>query len=145
MFGIQEFHIFLTTAIILNITPGADTIYIIGRSVTQGRLAGVASVLSISTGSLVHTLFAATGLSALLLASAWAFTVIKFLGAGYLIYLGLKMLLTRSNSDRIPTDFQSSGFFSIFRQGFYTNILNPKVALFFLALVPMCVKLSVRH
>ena len=142
MFGIQEFHIFLTTAIILNITPGADTIYIIGRSVTQGRLAGVASVLGISTGSLVHTLFAATGLSALLLASAWAFTVIKFLGAGYLIYLGLKMLLTRSNSDRIPTDFKSSGFFSIFRQGFYTNILNPKVALFFLALVPQFISLD---
>ena len=72
----------------------------------------------------------------------WAFTVIKFLGAGYLIHLGLKMLLTRSNLDRIPTDFQSSGFFSIFRQGFYINILNPKVALFFLALVPQFISLD---
>ncbi|MGJ8678669.1 MAG: LysE family translocator [Akkermansiaceae bacterium] len=136
MFGIQEFGVFIATAIILNLTPGSDTFYILGRSVAQGRSAGVASVLGISTGSLVHTLAAALGLSALLVASASAFIVVKLLGAAYLVFLGIRMILSKSPEVAIPSDFSSSRLLSVYRQGVITNVLNPKVALFFLALVP---------
>lgn len=136
MFGIHDFHVFLLTGILLNLTPGPDTFYILGRSLTQGRSAGVASVLGISTGSLIHTLAAAFGLSAFLATSASAFLVVKLVGAAYLVYLGARMLLSRSISTAIPAGFSSSGFWAVYRQGLLTNVLNPKVALFFLALLP---------
>jgi len=136
MFGIHDFGVFLATCIILNLTPGPDTFYILGRSLTQGRGAGIASVLGISCGSIVHTLAAAFGLSALLAASASAFLAVKLAGAAYLIYLGARMLFTRTPAAAIPTSFSSSGFFAVYRQGLLTNILNPKVALFFLAFMP---------
>jgi len=136
MFGIHDFSIFLTTAIILNITPGSDTFYIVGRTLAQGRSSGLASVLGISTGSLCHTILAALGLSTLVLTSSWAFLAIKLIGAAYLIFLGVKMLLTRKTNNEVNTNFKSSDFFSIYKQGLLTNVLNPKVALFFLALVP---------
>ena len=136
MFGIHDFGVFLATGIILNLTPGPDTFYILGRSMAQGRSAGVASALGISAGSLVHTLAAALGLSALIAASATAFLVVKLAGAAYLVYLGARMLFGRVASTAIPADFTSSGFFAVFRQGLLTNVLNPKVALFFLAFMP---------
>ena len=136
MFGIHDFSIFLATAIILNITPGSDTLYIVGRTLAQGRSSGLASVLGISTGSLCHTILAALGLSTLVLTSSWAFLAIKLIGAAYLIFLGVKMLLTRKTKNEVNTNFKSSDFFSIYKQGLLTNLLNPKVALFFLALVP---------
>jgi threonine/homoserine/homoserine lactone efflux protein len=136
MFGIHDFFLFLATGIVLNLTPGQDTFYILGRSISQGRSAGIASVIGISAGSLVHTLAAALGLSALIAASASAFLAVKLAGAVYLIYLGARMIFARSSVASLPNGFSSSGFFAVFRQGMLTNILNPKVALFFLAFMP---------
>ncbi len=136
MFGIHDFSVFLLTGILLNLTPGPDTFYILGRSLAQGRGAGVASVLGISTGSLVHTFAAAFGLSALLATSASAFLAIKLVGAAYLVYLGARMLFSRSTVAAIPSAFSSSGLWAVYRQGLLTNVLNPKVALFYLALMP---------
>jgi threonine/homoserine/homoserine lactone efflux protein len=136
MLGIHDFGIFLATGVLLNLTPGQDTFYILGRSISQGRVAGLASVLGISSGGLVHTLAAAAGLSALLATSAAAFLVLKLLGASYLVYLGIRMLLARSSPASIPSTFSSSGFSAVYCQGLLTNVLNPKVALFFLAFMP---------
>lgn len=136
MFGIHDFGIFILAGIVLNLTPGQDTFYIVGRSMAQGRGAGVASALGISTGSLVHTFAAAFGLSALLAASASAFLAVKIAGAAYLVYLGATMLFRRASAAAIPATFSSSGFWSVYRQGVLTNVLNPKVALFFLAFMP---------
>lgn len=136
MFGIHDFGIFLAACVILNLTPGTDTFYILGRSISQGRGAGVASVLGISSGAMVHTFAAAIGLSALLAASATAFLAVKLLGAAYLAYLGVRMLLAHPSASSLPTDFSSDSFFAVYRQGLLTNVLNPKVALFFLAFVP---------
>jgi threonine/homoserine/homoserine lactone efflux protein len=136
MFGIHDFGIFLAMGIILNLTPGQDTLYILGRSISQGRSAGIASVLGISSGGVIHTLATALGLSALLAASASAFLFVKFLGAAYLVYLGARMLLSRASAVSIPNGFASTSFLTIYRQGMLTNIFNPKVALFFLAFLP---------
>ena len=136
MFGIHDFGIFLATGVVLNLTPGPDTLYIVGRSVAQGRSVGIASVLGISTGSLVHTLAAAAGLSALLAASAIGFLAVKLAGAAYLTYLGARMLFSRRSGATVPVRFASSGVAAAYRQGLITNVLNPKVALFFLALMP---------
>src|SRR5688572_2736930 len=110
MFDIHDLGIFLVASILVNITPGPDTFYILGRSLSQGRGAGIASVLGISTGCVIHTLAAAFGLSALLAASSSAFLVIKLAGAGYLIYLGIRMFFSRSSAAMISGEFSSSGF-----------------------------------
>ncbi len=136
MFGIHDFWVFVVACVMLSLTPGPDTFYILGRSLAQGHGAGVASALGIFNGLLAHTLAAALGLSAVVAASASAFLVIKYAGAGYLIYLGARMLFTRAASGSIPTGFATSGFGAIYRQGLVTNILNPKVVLFFLAFLP---------
>ncbi|HEY1084456.1 MAG TPA: LysE family translocator [Prosthecobacter sp.] len=136
MFGIHDFGVFVTACVLLNLTPGPDTFYILGRSLAQGRQAGMASALGIGTGALVHTLAAALGLSALLAASATAFMAIKFAGAAYLIWLGGKMLFSKRQPAALQTGFSSSGFGAAYRQGLLTNVLNPKVALFFLAFMP---------
>ena len=95
MFGIHDFALFVTTGILLNLTPGPDTLYILGRSIAHGRRAGLASALGISVGSLAHTGAAALGLSAVLATSAWAFTLVKLAGAGYLIFLGIRALVEK--------------------------------------------------
>src|SRR3977135_2331521 len=95
MFGIQHFPLFLAAGILLNLTPGPDTAFILGRTLAGGRRAGVASALGISVGSICHTCAAAVGLSAFLATTAWAFTVVKFAGACYLIYLGVKTILQK--------------------------------------------------
>lgn len=142
MFGIHDFGIFLVTSILLNLTPGTDTFYILGRTLSQGRSAGMASALGIASGVLVHTLAAALGLSRLLATSATAFFVIKMAGAGYLIYLGARMLLTRQPPASISVNFSASGLFTVYRQGLLTNVLNPKVALFFLAFLPQFISVN---
>jgi threonine/homoserine/homoserine lactone efflux protein len=136
MFGIHNFTLFLTTGILLNLMPGPDTAYIIGRSIAQGRRAGIASALGITLGSVCHTIAAALGLSAFLAASAFAFTAVKLIGAAYLIYLGLQMILSRAHELHLPANFRSNEIAAAFRQGMLTNLLNPKVALFFLAFLP---------
>ena len=136
MFGIHNFTLFLTTGILLNLMPGPDTAYIIGRSIAQGRRAGIASALGITLGSVCHTIAAALGLSAFLAASAVAFTTVKFIGGAYLVYLGVRMILSRARELQVPSHFRSSETAAAFRQGIITNLLNPKVALFFLAFLP---------
>jgi RhtB (resistance to homoserine/threonine) family protein len=136
MFGIHDFGLFLATGILLNLTPGPDTVYILGRSIAQGREAGVASALGISLGSIFHTCAAALGLSAILATSAIAFGTIKLLGGAYLIFLGIKMILDRRKHLSLPSNFRRRTTMAAFRQGILTNILNPKVALFFLAFLP---------
>ena len=136
MFGIQHFEVFLLAGIILNLTPGSDTIYILSRSIAQGKKAGVYSVLGISSGIAVHTALAAFGLSAILATSAEAFTAVKLLGALYLGYLGITTLFSR-HSQLLPgsgASVQSPR--EIYLQGLLTNVLNPKVALFFLSFLP---------
>ena len=136
MFGIHDFGLFLTAGILLNLTPGPDTVYILGRSIAQGREAGVASALGISLGSIFHTSAAAVGLSAILATSALAFGTIKLLGGAYLIFLGIKMLLDRKKQLNLPSNFRRRTSTAAFRQGILTNVLNPKVALFFVAFLP---------
>ena len=98
MFGTQHYLLFLVSGILLNLTPGQDTLYIVGRSITQGRKAGLISALGIASGSVIHTLAAAFGLSAILAASAAAFTAVKLAGAAYLVYLGVQMWFARSTT-----------------------------------------------
>src|SRR2546421_4924878 len=136
MFGIHDFGLFLAAGILLNLTPGPDTVYILGRSIAQGREAGIASALGISLGSIFHTCAAALGLSAVLATSALAFGAIKLLGGAYLIFLGIKMLLDRRKHFSLSANFRRRTTTAAFRQGVLTNILNPKVALFFLAFLP---------
>ncbi|HLW34678.1 MAG TPA: LysE family translocator [Chthoniobacterales bacterium] len=136
MFGIHDFGLFLAAGILLNLTPGPDTLYILGRSIAQGREAGVASAVGISIGSIFHTCAAALGLSAILATSAVAFGTIKLIGAAYLIFLGTKMILNRRKQLSLPSNFRRRTRIAAFRQGILTNILNPKVALFFLAFLP---------
>lgn len=136
MFGIHDFGLFLAAGILLNLTPGPDTVYILGRSIAQGREAGIASALGISLGSIFHTCAAALGLSAILATSALAFGTIKLIGGAYLIFLGIKMILDRRKQLSLPADFRRHTTSAAFRQGILTNILNPKVALFFLAFLP---------
>lgn len=97
MYGIINYEMFLLTGILLNLIPGADTMYIVGRSISQGKRAGVYSVFGIITGSLVHTLFVAFGLSLILAKSIVLFNTIKIIGVIYLVYLGIKMILDKSN------------------------------------------------
>ncbi len=137
MFGIENYTGFIIAAIILNLTPGVDTMYILTRSVSQGRSAGLVSVAGIMTGCVVHVLCAAFGLSLILATSATAFTIIKWAGAFYLIFLGLKTLMDKKTAfETVGSRFVTRDLMKIYRQGVITNVLNPKVALFFLSFLP---------
>ena len=141
--GIENPLVFLGAGILLNLYPGPDTLYIIGRSLGQGRGAGVCAALGISSGALVHTLLGAFGLSAVLAASASAFTIVKYLGAAYLIYQGIRLLFDTSVEGAArSSDKNGSGLLRIYRQGVLTNVLNPKVAVFFLAFLPQFISAS---
>ena len=142
MLGIHDYWLFVVTGVLLNLTPGQDTFYILGRSVAEGMREGVASALGITVGSLLHTAMAALGLSALLAASASAFAVVKLLGAAYLIYLGARMFMTAKSVELTMPQVQRASIRSAFRDGILTNVLNPKVALFFLALMPQFIEPS---
>ena len=144
MFGTHDLALFIVSGLLLNITPGADFVFIAGRSASLGFRAGVWAALGIGAGCAVHVLAAALGLSAILATSATAFTVIKWLGAAYLAYIGITLLLAKRASGEIPlavtaaasTAAGGTTHAAIFWQGMLTNVLNPKVALFFLAFVP---------
>ena len=143
MVGIQNFEMFLFASLILNMIPGSDTLYVLSRSVAQGRNVGIASVFGVSAGAFVHTLMAAIGLSAIITASATAFMVIKLVGAAYLVYLGLKLFFSQRVGITTATERSQSGFIQAFKQGMLTNVLNPKVAMFFLAFLPQFVSPNV--
>lgn len=139
MFGTQDLTQFIIAGILLNIAPGPDSLLIMTRSATQGWRAGSAAALGIGAGTLVHIMAAALGLSALLATSATAFTIVKLVGAAYLLYVGVSLLLSKakanSSKETAPV-LPALSHGKIFAQGFLTNVLNPKVAIFFLAFVP---------
>ncbi|MFD2442523.1 LysE family translocator [Bacillus sp. CGMCC 1.16607] len=136
MHGIVNYEVFLMAAILLSITPGTDTMYIISRSISQGRKAGIYSTLGITCGTIVHTLLAAFGLSVILMSSALVFNAIKIIGACYLGYLGVKMIVAKASSTENKASLPKQTNKKIFFQGLVTNVTNPKVALFFLAFIP---------
>ncbi|MGI5920317.1 MAG: LysE family translocator [Syntrophomonadaceae bacterium] len=136
MFGIENYGVFILASVTLNLIPGPDTMYILGSSMSGGKNAGTLSALGISTGCVIHTVMAALGLSVILSRSAMAFNLIKYLGAGYLVYLGWRSFRSTSallvDKDRKIKKTDKK----IFLQAVMTNVLNPKVALFFLAFLP---------
>lgn len=138
MFDITTIGLFTLASILLAITPGPDMIYIATRSIGQGRNAGVVSVLGIHTGILIHTLAAVLGLSALIAASAIAFSIVKYAGAAYLIYIGIQTFLGKSEKLEVKSTAQAK-LSEVFYQGLLVNLLNPKVILFFLAFLPQFV------
>ncbi|MDW5290706.1 LysE family translocator [Formosa sp. PL04] len=135
--GIQNFITFILTALVFVMTPGIDTVFVLNKSIGQGRKSGVYASLGINTGVLAHTFFAALGLTVLLSKSAMALIILKYVGFFYLMYIGVSKL---KNSNAVlaviaePNTAKKGK--SDFWSGFFTNILNPKVALFFLAFFP---------
>lgn len=139
--GISNFSLFCLAVLLLNATPGPDTAYIVGRSVAQGRAAGLVSALGISLGCCVHAVLSAFGLTAILAASATAFTLVKLAGGAYLIYLGVRMLLAKpAHPLQAPLAQAARPLKTIFWQAVLTNVLNPKVVLFFLSFFPQFVR-----
>jgi threonine/homoserine/homoserine lactone efflux protein len=131
--------VFAVAATLLLLTPGPAVLYVVARSVEQGRIAGLASVFGITTGTLVHVLASTLGLSALLASSAFAFALVKYAGAGYLIYMGVKRILKRTDTPASPSKLAKRSLGRLYRDGFIVNLLNPKTALFFLAFLPQFV------
>ncbi len=149
MLGTKDLPLFILTALVLNATPGVDLLYTVSRTLQAGWRAGVAAALGIGAGCIVHALAAALGLAALLAASSTAFTVIKFAGAAYLAWLALGLLRAawRGGPSAAPSvaPVAQRSLWQVFAQGFLTNVLNPKVALFFLALLPQFIAPDAPH
>jgi threonine/homoserine/homoserine lactone efflux protein len=131
--------LFAVAATLLLLTPGPAVLYIVARSLEQGRIAGLASVFGITTGTLVHVLASTLGLSALLASSAFAFALVKYAGAAYLIYMGVRRILKRNDTPASPLKLPKRSLGRLYRDGFIVNLLNPKTALFFLAFLPQFV------
>jgi threonine/homoserine/homoserine lactone efflux protein len=134
MFDPHALGLFILAGLLLNLTPGPDVLYIVARSTSQGRGAGIVSALGIGTGCLVHILAAACGLSALMAMLPLVYRAVRYAGAVYLIYLGVRALLSKTKPD--GHGLEAASLNRIFLQGVLTNVLNPKVALFFLAFLP---------
>lgn len=152
--GIQHLALFIGAGWLLNLTPGPDVFYILTHGLRGGARAGVAAALGIMAGCFVHIFAAAVGVSALITASATAFTVLKWVGAAYLVWVGVQMLLARKPADATNSIAASADSTNasgpkdlkkIFLQGFWTNVLNPKVALFFLAFLPQFITPGSAH
>jgi threonine/homoserine/homoserine lactone efflux protein len=141
---LSSFLLFLAGAMVLLAIPGPAVFYILSRTIGHGRLAGVVSAAGIAVGTLFHVAAAVLGLSALLSSSARAFSAVKFLGAAYLVFLGVRVLLRR-NSTEIPVSGDNLSLRRIFAQGVLVNLLNPKTALFFLAFLPQFVEPARGH
>lgn len=146
MLGIHDLGLFVAAGLLLNITPGPDNAYITGRSLQLGWRGGAAAAIGVGCGCLVHVFATAVGLSALLAASSVAFNAIKLIGGAYLCYMGVRMLLSRGETE---TAGQGSAptvtLRQVFWQGALTNVLNPKIALFFLAFLPQFVDADAPH
>jgi threonine/homoserine/homoserine lactone efflux protein len=143
--GAANLGLFISAALVLLLIPGPAVLYIVARSVEQGRLAGFVSDLGIHTATLVHVVAAALGLSAIIASSALAFSVVKYAGAAYLIWLGLKKIFSRIEATEVKATLQRHGYARLFRDGFIVNLFNPKTALFFLAFLPQFVEMSRGH
>jgi len=142
MFNIQNLYLFFIASLLLNLTPGNDMIYVASRSISQGIKAGMISALGIFIGCFVHILAAVFGLSIIISKSTFLFELIKYMGAGYLIYLGIKTLITKSNFNKKFTSLEPVDKWKLFKQGIITNALNPKVALFFLSFLPQFIQIG---
>ncbi len=138
---LSTLSIFFIAAFVLLVTPGPAVMYIVARSIDQGRMAGIVSTLGIAIGTLFHVVAAALGVSALLMSSALAFSVAKYLGAAYLIYLGVRKLLEK-DAVMQPEIIEQKRLSRIFYQGIWVNLLNPKTAIFFMAFLPQFVDTS---
>jgi len=137
MIGIDNLWLFVAAGLLLNVTPGPDFALVMGRSLQMGVRGGIAAALGVGAGALVHILAAALGLSAVLATSATAFTIVKLAGAAYLVWIGARMLLSRAAPGREEAATPAPATLrAVFLQGMLTNVLNPKVALFFLAFLP---------
>jgi threonine/homoserine/homoserine lactone efflux protein len=144
MLSLTQIGLFTVASIALIFTPGPDIIYVVTRGMAQGRKAAIAAAAGFGLGNFVHTLFAVLGLSALLMASATAFQIVKWAGAAYLIYLGIQMIRHASSTGLSAGMAPMSGW-AVFRQSIVANILNPKVAIFFLAFFPQFVDADLGH
>lgn len=144
MISLDQFFIFSLTSLLLIFTPGPDIIYVLTRGVAQGRTAALAAALGFSLGNIGHTLFAVFGLSAILASSATAFTLVKVAGGIYLLYLGFK-LWTADPALALSAQGEHKTARIIFRQSIFANLLNPKVAIFFLAFFPQFVRPAQGH
>lgn len=165
MFGTHDIALFLISSLLLNITPGPDSLLVINRSATQGWRAGMAAAFGIGSGIFVHIFAAALGLSAALAASATAFTLVKYAGAAYLVYIGIGLLRSKASKASSASDMTDMPdtldppnntlappaaparppYRKIYLQGFLTNALNPKVAMFFLAFMPQFISPEAPH
>ena len=140
MFGTTELALFVISGLLLNIAPGPDTLYILSRSGAQGWRGGAVAALGIGAGCFIHIFAAALGLSALLAASAAAFTILKWIGAAYLVYIGISLLRACPQVLQQTPAQPAAALRTVFFQGLLTNVLNPKVALFFLAFLPQFIE-----
>ena len=146
MLGIQNWELFVASALLLNITPGADMLYVLSRASGQGARAGVAAALGIATGCVIHATLAVAGLSAILATSAVAFQIVKYAGALYLAYFGLMLMLkARHPAVAAASAGRSRSLSKVYRQAILINALNPKVALFFLAFLPQFIAPGSSH
>ena len=145
MFGIHDLGLFIVSGLLLNIMPGPDSLLIMTRSATQGARAGCTAALGIGAGTFVHVFAAALGLSAILATSATAFTVVKYIGAAYILHMAIGLLRSRPRDAMAAATVAPLPYRKIFAQGFLTNVLNPKVALFFLAFVPQFIDADAPH
>ena len=143
--GAANLGLFISAALVLLLIPGPAVLYIVARSIEQGRLAGFVSDLGIHAATLVHVAAAALGLSAILASSSVAFSAVKYAGAAYLIWLGLRKIFGRAAEPDVRVAVRPKGYARLFREGFIVNLLNPKTALFFLAFLPQFVEVSRGH
>ncbi|HZY39844.1 MAG TPA: LysE family translocator [Mucilaginibacter sp.] len=145
MFTFQNLYLFFIASLLLNLTPGNDMLYVASRSISQGVKGGIVSALGVFAGCFVHISAAVLGLSIIIAESAWLFGLIKFAGAGYLIYLGVKALVSKPNIDTINEQPVKANYPKLFKQGAVTNVLNPKVAVFFLSFLPQFIDPASPH
>jgi RhtB (resistance to homoserine/threonine) family protein len=145
MFNIENFYFFLSVSILVNLSPGPDMLYTAARSLSQGTKAGIFSAMGIFTGGLFHITAAIFGLSKIIEESVFVFSVIKYAGAVYLIYLGLRSLLRKKNKEAAIAPLSILSYRKIFMQGMITNLLNPKVAIFFLSFLPQFINPQSQH
>jgi threonine/homoserine/homoserine lactone efflux protein len=137
--------LFILASLTLNLLPGPDMLYIMARTISHNKRAGLLSSAGISTGLIIHTFAAATGLSLIILQSALAFMLVKFIGAGYLIFLGIKLILAKNNVELNIKEISKLGGLKIYKQGFLTNLFNPKIIIFFMAFLPQFIQPRQEH
>ena len=139
-----DIGLFLVASALLTIAPGPDIVYVLTRGVAQGRRAGFAAALGFATGVIFHTALAALGIAALIRSSEFAFSLVRYAGAAYLVYLGIRTLMSRSGFE-LNKDNSSLALWTVYKQSVIGNVLNPKVTLFFLSFLPQFISVSSGH